>query len=51
MEKAKNSKGGITWKQDGENLQIKVERGPRGRLMLRYRGDDRDVVLGVRWIQ
>ena len=35
------------WEEEHEQLQIKVEGGPGGGLMLRNRGDDGDVVLGV----
>ena len=37
--------------EEGEDLQVEVEGGPRGRLVLRDGGDDRDVVLGVGGVQ
>ena len=33
--------------EEGEDLQVEVEGGPRGRLVLGHGGDDGDVVLGV----
>lgn len=41
----------LTGKHEDEQLQVKVERGPRGRLVLTDRGNDRDVVLCVGGIQ
>ena len=37
--------------EKGEDLEVEVEGGPRGRLVLRDGGDDRDVVLGVGGVQ
>ena len=37
--------------EEGEDLEVEVEGGPRGRLVLRHGGDDRDVVLGVGGVQ
>ena len=37
--------------EEGEDLEVEVEGGPRGRLVLRDGGDDRDVVLGVGRVQ
>ena len=33
--------------EEGQDLQVEVEGGPRGRLVLGHGGDDGDVVLGV----
>ena len=41
----------LTWKQEHEQLEVKVERGPRGGLMLRHRGNDGDVILGIGGIE
>ena len=40
-----------TWEKEDKHLQIKVEGAPCCGLMLRHRGDDGDVVLGVAGIQ
>lgn len=41
----------FTWEHEDKQLQVKVVGGPSGGLVLRHRGDDGDVVLGVRWVQ
>ena len=40
-----------TWEKKHEDLEVEVEGGPGGGLMLTDRGDDGDVVLGVGWVQ
>lgn len=38
-------------KHEYHQLQVKVKRRPRCRLMFRNGGNNRNVVLGIRWIQ
>ena len=40
-----------TWEHEDQQLQVKVVGGPGGGLVLRDRGDDGDVVLGVGGVQ
>ena len=40
-----------TWEEKDEHLQVEVERAPRGRLMLRNRRDDGNVIFGVAWVE
>ena len=40
-----------TWEEKDEHLQVEVERAPRGRLMLRHRRDNGNVILGVAWVE
>ena len=42
---------GFTWTEENQDLEVKVERRPAGRLVLTDRGNDGDVVLGIRRIQ
>ena len=37
----------LTWKHEDQKLEVKVERGPCGGLMLTDRGNDGNVVLGI----
>ena len=46
-----NDKRLLTWKQKYKHLEIKVERAPRGRLVLRDRRYDWNVVFGIRRIK
>lgn len=39
------------WKEKDEQLEIKIEGGPRGRLMLRHRGYNGYVILGIGRVQ
>ena len=41
----------LTWKQEDEELQVKVEGGPGGGLVLTDRGNDGDVILGIGWVK
>ena len=38
---------GPTWKHEDQQLQVEVEGGPGGGLVLGHGGNDGDVVLGV----
>ena len=40
-----------TGEHEDMQLQVEVEGGPGGRLMLTDTGDDGDVVLGIGWVQ
>lgn len=41
----------LTWEHENKELQVEVVGGPSGGLVLRDRGDDGDVVLGIGRVQ
>ena len=40
-----------TWEKKHQDLEVKVEGGPGGRLVLTDGGNDGDIVLSIGWIQ
>lgn len=51
LTKDTSTRGRQTWEHEDKKLQVKIVRRPGRGLMLGHRGNDGDVVLGVRGIQ